>query len=87
MILGIALTLTMRVSEAYDMSMIRGEIQLDREVVSRRVSVGGEAPFRREGSEWVNKSQPELRVERVTLAEVLGRHSPQTAQQVDDSDR
>lgn len=64
------------------MSMIRGEIQLNREVVSRRISVGGEAPFRRmDNGEWVNRTHPENRVESITLADVLGTRPQQDDQQ------
>ena len=63
------------------MSMIRGEIRLDREVVSRRVSIGGDAPFRRmDNGDWVDRAQPETKMDRITLADVLGREKPQENQ-------
>lgn len=62
------------------MAMIRGQIELDREVISRKVSVGGESPYRKGANEWVNKKSPESKVITITLAQILGKTSSSVVQ-------
>jgi hypothetical protein len=53
------------------MAMIRGQVHLDREVVSRKVIAGGDSPFKKQGTEWVSKTDPNEKIVAMSLSDLI----------------